>query len=126
VPGLEERGVDRNLLAFLYNTALATARYDDNGHLLPSHVGLTECMRYATTPSPACGALTPAPASLATTQRRTGLARPSRPAAPATPATAAAPATRAHEEAPAAALPSPGAPAPTEPAVEGLLDFLLG
>jgi virulence factor Mce-like protein len=125
VPGLEERGVDRNLLAFLYNTALATARYDDNGHLLPSHVGLTECMRYATTPSPACGALTPAPAAQAATRRRSRPARASRPAAPVTPATAVAPAQRA-PEAPAAALPSTRAPAPTEPAVEGLLDFLLG
>jgi virulence factor Mce-like protein len=59
LPTLEERGNVRDLFAFLYNTALAAARYDDQGHLLPAHVGLTECMRYATEPRATCGAPVP-------------------------------------------------------------------
>lgn len=55
-PTLESRGFDGNLLALFYNAALAAARYDQNGHILPSHVGITACSNYATTPTPNCGA----------------------------------------------------------------------
>ena len=55
-PTLESRGFDGNLLKLFYNAALAAARYDQNGHILPAHVGITACSTYATTPAPNCGA----------------------------------------------------------------------
>ena len=51
---LEERGLTRNILEFFYTMALATARYDEQGHLLPSHVTFTRCINVADTPDPAC------------------------------------------------------------------------
>lgn len=54
-PTLEERGFDDNLLGFLYNATLATARYDDTSHVLPAHVSISTCSVYAMTPTPACG-----------------------------------------------------------------------
>ncbi|HYI35065.1 MAG TPA: MlaD family protein [Thermoleophilaceae bacterium] len=52
---LEDRGFNANLLRFFYTSALASARYDGNGHLLPSYLG-TSCTTYATSPRPECGA----------------------------------------------------------------------
>ena len=142
LPALEERGVVRDLLAFLYNTTMATARYDEQGHLLPAHVGLSSCARYATTPNPACGALTkaaPARARRARPRRATPKRTREREAAPpATPAPdAPAPESRPRDPAPAPAAPRvpklPDVPSvpelpetPVDPAVEDLLDLLLG
>lgn len=149
---LEDRGFVKNFIEFLYNGALATARFDASGHILPAHVGLSTCAMYATSTQEGCGAGTH------TAQRKTGDgkrdapererkaadegagdAAPPRPTeaqpdesapeeqtqAPATPATPAAPA-------PTPPVPTPTVPTPQEAAeqtgnvVTDLLDFLLG
>ena len=136
-PTLEERGFDADLLSVpLQHRRWPRARYDEQGHLLPAHVGLTSCTRYATTPDPACGAARGPPAPRAAPRRRCE----HRDAAASAPPRARARASRPTRE-PAAAGPAPeprsapptcpGSPAraPTRPptdAVEGLLDFLLG
>jgi ABC-type transporter Mla subunit MlaD len=123
-PTLEQRGFNSDLLGFFYNAALAAARYDNSGHIIPAHVTLSQCGLYATTPTPACNAAGEGSGSAAAAQRVKGGAK--RPAA-ADPAPAgAAPAAEAPAPVPAPATGSrdPGAgllPAP----ISGLLDYLL-
>ncbi len=66
-PTLEQRGLVANQLGFFQTMALAAARYDEHGHLLPAHVGFTRCLQYAETPDPACNGTAdgPAPSSAA-------------------------------------------------------------
>jgi virulence factor Mce-like protein len=136
-PTLEARGFDRNLLTLFYNAALAASRYDENGHILPAHVGFTACTLYATTPDPKCGAgagvkaggsPTGIDAGPVAAPRERGSSGRTAPRAPGTPPAAARPAPAT--QAPAGPAPSaPAAPTPS-PAPEGglgvpLLDYLL-
>jgi phospholipid/cholesterol/gamma-HCH transport system substrate-binding protein len=69
---LEERGFTESFLELAYNGALAGARYDETSHILPSHIMLSECGQYATTPTPGCGS------SLETPTREPAERRPRR------------------------------------------------
>jgi virulence factor Mce-like protein len=60
---LEQRGFVRGLVTFFYNAAMASARYDEQGHLIPAHVTFTECGMKSATPDPECGAAIGAPAA---------------------------------------------------------------
>lgn len=60
-PTLEERGLVKSLLTFFYTTSLATARFDEDGHLLPAHVTGTRCIVYAERADPACDGTQPGP-----------------------------------------------------------------
>jgi virulence factor Mce-like protein len=62
LPALDERGLNRSLLTFFFNMALAAARYDEAGHLLPAHVTPTRCTAYAEAPDPGCDGTQSAPA----------------------------------------------------------------
>ena len=53
---LEQRGFNKDLMELFYNGAVASARYDSSGHILPAHIGLTECGIYASEPDPHCRA----------------------------------------------------------------------
>ena len=126
-PTLESRGFDRDLLRLFYNFALATARYDDHGHILPAHLGIGACGLYATTPDEHCGAGQGVKAGGPPPDPKSGPAvpgggRPEQKAAAPTPAPTAPPASGAPAPSPA---PAP-APAP-EPGGLGvpLLDYLL-
>jgi phospholipid/cholesterol/gamma-HCH transport system substrate-binding protein len=127
LPTLEQRGLVKSLLAFLYNTALAAARYDDHGHILPAHVGGSSCMRFATTPDPACGA----PAGPARARHRPHRhPRPHRRrAAPAAPVPGPASSPTPGSRVPAVRLPPlelPPIDVPDPPDIDALLDYLLG
>lgn len=129
LPTLEKRSAVQNLFAFLYNTALATARYDDQGHILPAHVGAASCMRFATTPDPGCGAPT-GPARKRKAKRRRAKATPdARPTPAPSPSREAEPARPPSKP----AVPRPGIgelpplpPLPGEPQLDALLEYLLG
>ena len=127
---LEQRGFNKDLLELFYNGAVASARYDSSGHILPAHVGLTSCGIYASTPDPHCGA----DGKIATAKARDkGSAKAAK--APATkrggafgtlPELTAQPPAQGETAAPttAPASPAPGSsllPAP----VSRLLDYLL-
>jgi hypothetical protein len=134
-PTLEQRGFVENLLSFFYNMAVATARYDENGHILPAHVGVSSCSLYARRPNEDCGATDEAPAAEREAERRSarrGTKRKRRRGT--TPSSAASPSPTAPQE-PAPdrqpALPAPAVPqlpetAPGGEQLDTLLDFLLG
>jgi virulence factor Mce-like protein len=52
---LEGRGFPQTFFEFVYNGAVAAARYDESGHILPAHVTFTLCGMYAATPVAGCG-----------------------------------------------------------------------
>lgn len=151
---LEDRGFVESFIEFLYNGALAAARYDESGHILPAHVTLSFCGFYATSTQQGCGAGTNTPPRAAADDEdsdderkrrprrdgdepageqappKPGLAQPDESApeqqepVPAPPAPAPAPAP--------APVPTPTVPTPQDAAestgnvVTDLLDFLLG
>jgi len=54
---LRATGTPEEIETFVYNAALALARFDQSSHILPSFVvGLGDCAAYASTTSPACDA----------------------------------------------------------------------
>ena len=54
---LRETGAVEGLQSFLYNTALALARFDGDGHILPAYVvGPPECANYSAITIPSCDA----------------------------------------------------------------------
>jgi phospholipid/cholesterol/gamma-HCH transport system substrate-binding protein len=53
---LTDRGFSASLAHFFYNATLATARFDSTSHILPAHIGLSQCAQYSATPEPGCGA----------------------------------------------------------------------
>jgi hypothetical protein len=130
LPTLEQRSVVKNLLAFLYNQTLATARYDELSHILPAHVAVASCMRFATVPDPGCGA----PAGPQRKRRRAS--RPTRRPAAVAPAgdrpqTVPTPEAKRRPPRPADVLPAlpelePLPPLPGEPQIDALLDYLFG
>ncbi len=132
-PTLERRGFVTDLLSFFYNMAVATARYDENGHILPAHVGLSRCTLYATAPREECKAGEATPASRGRSARRRTepggrKRRASRSPAPSRPSPApAAPPGDARSPSQSPALPPlpENAPAEPEPPIDPLLDFLL-
>jgi virulence factor Mce-like protein len=129
LPTLEQRSMVKNLLEFLYNTALATARYDDLSHMLPAHVGVASCMRFASEPDPACGA--PAgPQRKRTHKRRRAPRAPGTRPAPAATATpepdAKRPPSKPGDLRPAVPALPPLPPIPGEPQIDALLEYLLG
>jgi len=138
-PTLESRGFDGNLLALFYNAALASARYDQNGHILPAHVGITACSNYATTPTPNCGAgggvKAGGPPTVATAEPPSSRRRRGRSGTGAGETTPRPAPTRPAPAGRAPAVPTPGggqapsAPAPAPAPGDGLgvplLDYLL-
>jgi hypothetical protein len=134
-PTLESRGFVDDLLSFFYNMAVATARHDENGHILPAHVGVSSCSIYASEPNEDCGATDEVPADERESRRRTPRrgregkrqrgAGPSSPAAP-SPAAPEAPAPDRQPLPPAPAVPQLPDNAPGDPPLDALMDFLLG
>jgi hypothetical protein len=133
-PTLERRGFVTDLLSFFYNMAVATARYDENGHILPAHVSVSLCSRYAEEPDPDCkttGAAAAKPSSKGKPDRR-AQERGQTPFLHEPPAHAGGPSPQQERpprspSSPAPALPQvPDAP-PVEPPppIDPLLDFLL-
>jgi hypothetical protein len=129
LPTLEQRSVVENLLAFLYNQTLATARFDELSHILPAHVAVASCMRFASAPDPACGAPAGPQRKRRHGHRRAAVAPGARPASTPTPSPEVG-ATRPPSKL-AGALPAipelPSLPPlPGEPQVDALLEYLLG
>lgn len=129
---LEDRGFPRLFIEFLYNGAMAAARYDSSGHILPAHVTISHCGIYSAVPVAGCGSAFRAANESGRDraedrdrdeeregrgrERRTAAPRTARPepAAPAEPAPAPAqpPPAPPAQPAPAPAQPAPAAPAP--------------
>jgi virulence factor Mce-like protein len=145
-PTLEDRGFPRAFLEFLYHGAVAAARYDESGHILPAHATLTLCGMYATAPVRGCGSSNE-PRSERRSRRSSRDGGDDRPredrtgAPPATTPSAPSPAAPAPQDAAPAAPSTPPVPAPALPplpqpppvpqdpagdAVDDLLDYLLG
>jgi virulence factor Mce-like protein len=130
---LEERGFVRSIAEFFHNGALAAARFDDQGHIIPAHVTFTECGVYATTPTPGCGLSATNPARRRAVERRPGRAperRPDpRPAAPEIPRPEI-PRPRVPElpepDVEVPRLPDVGVDPQLEDTLDSLLDYLLG
>lgn len=55
LPQLDERGFPDNFMRFVFYAALATARFDGTSHILPAHIGFTQCSAPAQ-PQPGCRA----------------------------------------------------------------------
>ena len=138
LPALEERGFVRKLAEFFYYAAMATARYDEQGHIIPAHVTFTSCGQYATTPDPGCGGPEPAQEKRRVPRERREAERPApqpqpepqpreqvpRPRLPELPKLPELPGL---EDLPKLLDPQQlGAPAPQTDAVDDLLDFLFG
>jgi ABC-type transporter Mla subunit MlaD len=127
---LEQRGFNSDLFGLFYNGALASARYDASGHILPAHVTLNSCGIYATTPDPHCGA-----DGAAVTARNARSGKPAKVKAGTKTPAGLAPLS---QQQPPAGLPGDAAPSPKPQApspkpgsgllpesISGLLDYLL-
>lgn len=126
---LRDRGFVENLGLFIYFGTSALSRYDTVSHILPAQANLTECMQFATTTIPQCDAnyvrTPPTGVANAPGARKGAAARaPSSARVPKPAAAPIAPALPSVRPGGRPVLPEGDVPAP--PAVDRLLDYLLG